>query len=207
MGTRENYLAAASAFADVAERTPADAWDGPGLGTWRLRELAGHTVSSGLDVVRVVLTEPATQRDVASPQDYYALARTVDPQVYQGAVAASTDSARRAGAALGDEPAAVIRPLVDEVAAVLSRVGDDDLVQTRAGGMRVVDWLSTRVFELAVHTLDLATGAGVPAAVPDEVIADAAALAARIGASVGDGTTVVLALTGRRSLPDGFSVL
>jgi hypothetical protein len=73
--------------------------------------------------------------------------------------------------------------------------------------MRVVDWLSTRVLELAVHTIDLAGGAGVAADVPDEVIAEAAVLSARVGVAVGDGSTVLLALTGRRTLPDGFSVL
>lgn len=60
---------------------------------------------------------------------------------------------------------------------------------------------------LAVHGLDLAGAAGVPAGLPNEVLAEGAALAARVGVEVGDGVTVLLALTGRGGLPQGFCVL
>jgi hypothetical protein len=59
------------------------------------------------------------------------------------------------------------------------------LVQTPAGGLRLVDWLATWTLELAVHGLDVARAAGVP----DEVLSEAAALAARVGVEVGDGVT------------------
>jgi hypothetical protein len=68
-------------------------------------------------------------------------------------------------------------------------------------------WLTTRTFELAVHGLDLADAAGLPASVPHEVLVDAVTLAARVGVEVGDGATVLLALTGRHALPAGFCVL
>jgi hypothetical protein len=68
--------------------------------------------------------------------------------------------------------------------------------------MRVADWLTTRTFELAVPGLDIAAAAGVLASMPDEVLAEAAVLAARVGVEVGDGATVLLALTGRRALPE-----
>jgi len=42
---------------------------------------------------------------------------------------------------------------------------------------------------------------------PSDVLAEAAALAARVGVEVGDGATVLMALTGRRALPEGFCVL
>jgi hypothetical protein len=53
----------------------------------------------------------------------------------------------------------------------------------------------------------MASAAGLPLYLPDEVLADAAALAARVGVEVGEGATVLLALTGRRALPEGFCVL
>lgn len=204
---RQRYLRAAETLVDIVDRVPADAWDGPGLGGWSLRDLAGHTVSSGLRVVAAVLATRAPQPDLPTAEAYYALARTVDPGVYRAAVAASTEDSRSNGAALGDAPTAVIRGLVAEVTARLDTVDDDDVVQTPAGGMRVADWLASRAFELTVHGMDLASAAGVPARMPDNLVAEAAVLAARIGAAVGDGSQVLLALTGRRALPDGFSVL
>jgi hypothetical protein len=60
---------------------------------------------------------------------------------------------------------------------------------------------------LAVHGLDVADAAGVPTSVPNKVLVDAVTLAARVGVEVGDGVTVLQALTGRRALAEGFCVL
>ena len=97
--------------------------------------------------------------------------------------------------------------MLSEVAAAVESAEGHALVHTPAGGMRLVDWLETRTFELAVHGLDVAGAVGVPAGVPKEVLAEAAGLAMRIGVEVGDGVTVLLALTGRDKLPQGFCVL
>jgi uncharacterized protein (TIGR03083 family) len=201
------YLAAAAWFVELVEQVPGDRWEGPGLGVWNLRELTGHTVSAGFRAVLASVALPASRCDMPSAAGYYALARTVDPAFYRAAVAASEEGARREGAALGDHPAEVVRPLLSEVAIAVEATEDGRLVETPAGGMRVADWLITRTFELAVHGLDLAEAAGVPASVPEKVLADAVALAAGVGVEVGDGATVLLALTGRRALPAGFCVL
>jgi hypothetical protein len=47
----------------------------------------------------------------------------------------------------------------------------------------------------------------VPVDLPVGALADSAALAARIAAATGDGQAALLALTGRRELPAGFSVI
>jgi len=207
MDHRRVFLAAAEAFAELVERVPTDRWDGPGLGVWNVRDLTGHTVSAGLRGVLTSLAQPAERCDMPSAARYYALARSVDPAFYRAAVAASEDDARRQGAVLGEQPAAVVRPLLSEVAAAVESAEGHALVHTPAGGMRLVDWLETRTFELAVHGLDIAVAVGVPAGVPKEVLAEAAGLAMRIGVEVGDGVTVLLALTGRDKLPQGFCVL
>ena len=204
---QQTYLAAAAWFVGLVEQVPADRWDAPGLGTWNLRELAGHTVSAGLRAVLASLAHPASRCDMPSAGGYYALARIVDPAVYHAAIAASGEDAKRAGEVLGDDPAGVLRPLLSAVTAAVTATEDGQLVETRAGGMRVVDWLTTRTFELAVHGLDLAGAVEVPASPPKDVLADAVVLAARVGVEVGDGTTVLLALTGRRALPERFCVL
>lgn len=207
MDNRRIFLAAAVSFVDLVEQVPGDRWDGPGLGVWSLGDLVGHTVSAGLRAVLASLGQPAARCDMPSAAGYYALARKVDPAVYRAAVAASEEDARREAAALGDRPAAVVRSLLSEVAPAVEAAEDGQLVQTPAGGMRVADWLVTRTFELAVHGLDVADAARVPASIPKEVLAEAAALAAQVGVEVGDGATVLLALTGRRTLPEGFCVL
>jgi uncharacterized protein (TIGR03083 family) len=201
------FLSAAASFVELVGQVPSDRWDGPGLGVWSLREVTGHTVSAGFRAVLASLAQPSQRCDMPSAAGYYALARTVDPAFYRAAVAASEEDARRGGVALGADPAAVVGPLLSEVAAAVDAVESGQLVQTPAGGMRVADWLTTRTFELAVHGLDVAAAAGVPASMPDEVLAEAAALAARVGVEVGEGATVLLALTGRRTLPEGFCVL
>lgn len=108
MTFRDTYLAAADAFADLVVRLPADRWDGPGLGKWTLRELVGHVVSSALRQVPVVLANPAGHQEVLSPEGYWAVARTVPPDILEVAVAvavaASTEDARLNAEELGEGP-------------------------------------------------------------------------------------------------------
>ena len=108
MTFRDTYLAAADAFADLVVRLPADRWDGPGLGKWTLRELVGHVVSSALRQVPVVLANPAGHQEVLSPEGYWAVARTVPPDILEVADAASTEDARLNAEELGEDPADLI---------------------------------------------------------------------------------------------------
>jgi uncharacterized protein (TIGR03083 family) len=203
----ETWVSAARAFADLVEHVPADRWAGPGLGEWTLRDLVGHTCSAGLRTVVTTLAHSVDTEDIPSPQEYYALATTVDPAVYAAAVAASTDDARRTGAELGDDPATPVRLLVADAVATVRGAVPDMLVASAGGGMRVSQWLPTRTFELAVHSLDVARAIGRPAGLSAQVIGDTAALAARIATVTGHGPDVVLALTGRGDLTRGFSVV
>lgn len=197
------YTAAARAFAAQVRALPETAWDGPGLGDWDLRALVGHT-SRSLVTVSAYLQTPADREDVTSAQDYYARIRD-----YASTLGAAdiVERGRQAGRDLGADPAAAVATLVtralDDVAAV-----DDPLITVIGGmGIRLSSYLATRVFEFAVHGLDIARASGIPPALPHEVLAEASALAALIAAEVGRGEDVLLALTGRESLPPGFSVV
>ena len=207
MDYRRTYRSAAIAFADLAARIPPDRLDGPGLGEWSLRDLLGHTVSSALRQVPGVLATPAPEVVTAAPEGYFATVRRTAPEIVAAAVAASTEDARDTGKALGDEPVDAISGFVGQATAALARVGDDDFVATPVGGMRVRDWLPTRTFELVVHGSDAAVAAGVGIALDPDVLAEAAALAARIAVANGEGPVVLRALTGRGPLPAGFSVI
>lgn len=209
MTARGSYLLAVDAFAALVDHLPGEVWDTPGLGVWTVRDLVGHTAAAALTQVCTVVDRPADAEMIFSAEGYYALAKSVDPAVYQAATEAATKQARSDGEALGDRPAQTIHALMDQVTTKLDATGDDALVEIHelVGGMRLEAWLPTRTFELAVHSLDIAAATGVPATLPGAVLADAAALGARIAVATGDGPAVLRALTGRGTLAEGFSVV
>lgn len=232
MDFRQTYESAASTFAELIRRVPTDRWAGPGLGEWSLQDLVGHTVSSALRQVPDVLATAgqAVARTTGSalpeggadsPEAYWALRFSVPAEVLTAAVAASSVDARRTGkslfataatAAPGTAPTAgnaagVVDDWVRQATAALASVADDDVVQTRVGGMRVDVWLPTRTFELVVHGLDVAAAAGMPVEFAAPALAETAAQAARVAVVAGDGPLVLRALTGRAALPQGFSVV
>lgn len=207
MDYRRTYRAAAVSFADLVSRLPADRWDAPGLGDWTLRELVGHTVSSALRQVPLVLATAGDAVTLHAPEDYWAFARSAPPELHAVATAAATADARETGKWLGDEAATRVGELAGQATSALAAARDDDVVVTPAGGMRVRDWLPTRTFELVVHGMDLAAAAEVAFELPPEVVAGSVTLAARVAAAVGDGELVLRALTGRGALPPHFSVV
>ncbi|MDG4665666.1 maleylpyruvate isomerase N-terminal domain-containing protein [Mycobacterium sp. 236(2023)] len=200
---RALYESAARSFADLVRRIPDDRWDGPGLGDWTLRDLVGHT-SRSLVTVSTYLGAPAQREDVTSAADYYVRVLELSAAIGGDAI---LERGRQAGRDLGADPVAAVDTLVSTVLADLDAV-DDPLIEVIGGlGIRLSSYLPTRVFEFAVHGIDIARAAGIDHAPPDDVLADAAALAARIGVALGHGPAVLLALTGRSELPPGFSVV
>ncbi|MEO3758070.1 maleylpyruvate isomerase N-terminal domain-containing protein [Mycobacterium sp. B14F4] len=197
------FAAAAHSFAGLVREVPTGAWDGPGLGEWDLRALVGHT-SRSLTTVSGYLATPAEHEDIATPQDYYA---RVTPAALGIAPADVAERGRRAGRDLGDDPAGAVAALVSRVLAELEPV-DDPLIAVIGGlGIRLRTYLPTRTFELTVHSLDIAAALGVSYSPPPEALEEALALAGRIAARTGRGETALLALTGRRPLPDSFSIV
>jgi uncharacterized protein (TIGR03083 family) len=196
-----DYLDAARMFERLVARIDPDTLDGPGLGGWDLRALVGHT-SRSLTTVLTYLDEPAPTEAIDSPERYYALIAglTLDPADVE-------ERGRAAGAALGDHPAAAVSELVERVTARLDGVDPDTLLTTIGGGMRLVRYLPTRVFELAVHGLDIGAATGLDPELPASVLVSATGLATRISVLLGTGPELLGALTGRRDLPPGFSVV
>jgi hypothetical protein len=82
-----------------------------------------------------------------------------------------------------------------------------ELLTTLAGGMRITDYLPTRVFELVVHTADLAVALEVPAEPPPGPAALALRLVSELAIAGGHAATLLLATTGRSGLPSGFTLL
>jgi uncharacterized protein (TIGR03083 family) len=201
--TVATYTSAARAFAGLVRAIPESAWEGPGLGEWDLRALVGH-MSRSLITVSIYLQSPASREDVASPADYYAQIRDYASNAGAEAI---VERGRQAGRDLGDDPVATIDDMVERVLGELAAV-DDPLIEVIGGlGIRLSNYLPTRVFELAVHGLDVVGATGVDFTLPEPVLLEASALAAQISVAVGQGETVLLALTGRTALPAPFSVV
>lgn len=195
------FTSAATAFAELVALIPTTAWDGPGIGDWDLRSLVGHTARS-LSTVSSYLRTPADREDVTGPAQYYALLR--------GYAADSTDiieRGREAGRNLGADPAAKVSDLLRQVLTDLGGAADPLIAVIGGLGIRLSNYLPTRVFELTVHSLDIARAIGIDVTLPDQALREATVLAAQIAALTGQAAAVLPALTGRGALPAGFSVV
>lgn len=195
---RQAYAEAAAWFTDVLGRVDGR-WTEPGLGEWDVRALVGHT-SRSLVTVEEHLARPAEEVEVDSALAYYQATSSISagPGVAQ--------RGRDAGAALGADPAAAVRTLVERVLGLVDRCTGEELLTTIAGGMRLADYLPTRIFELVVHTADLGRALGVPAEPPPLPAAVALRLVAGLAIADGKAGELLLGATGR-GLASGFTVL
>jgi hypothetical protein len=168
---------------------------------WTVRDLVGHT-SRALLIVELYLAKPAAQREVVRPVDYFLRAQVglADP----ASVAAR---GREAGVARGADPIAAVRDIAARVLAQVQTASDEALMSTPVGGMHLIDYLPSRIFELAVHTLDLAAALPVTVTLPEPVAAVALHLLADMALQPDKAAALLLAATGRRASPAGFSVL
>lgn len=194
----EAYRRAGDHALSVVEHVTPDQWDAPALGTWTVRTLVGHIGRSFTTVIEYS-ARPAEWADVVDSAAYYlAIMGIAEP--------AEIDArAVQAGMALGDQPLDTIRDLQNRANAVLAT--EDRLIQTIAGGMRLSDYLPTRIFELAVHSVDLARAIGVPEALPLDIADHALALSVDVARRRGDSQALLCALTGRGSLTAGYSIV
>lgn len=178
-----------------------DRWDRPGLGEWTVRDLVGHTSRALITVASYLDAEPGPVVVQSATAYYQAVPQS------GAAAAAVAERGREAGRALGDDPVAAVAELRQRVQAKVESASDDAFVGTAAGGMRLVDYLPTRTFELVVHTTDLTSALGIEAAPPSAAAASALRLAADLSLMRGSAVEVLLALAGRRPLPNGFSIV
>lgn len=176
-------------------------WDEVALGEWTVRDLTGHT-SRALLTVENYLDKEATAAEINSPVDYFraALDSIGDP-------AAVSQRGCDAGAALGPDVGAAIAEIANRVLARVNIEKESALVATPVGGMRLLDYLPTRTFELTVHTCDLAAALNQPLDVPESAAAASVTVLGGLAAQAGNAGPLLLAATGRRTLPPGFTLL
>jgi len=153
------FGSAATSFAALVHEIPAGAWGEPGLGEWDVRSLVGHT-SRSLTTVRSYLRTTAERVDITTPEEYYV---RVTPSALGIDPADVAERGRQAGRELGDDPTAAVDALVSGVMSELTTV-DNPLIEVIGGlGIRLHTYLPTRVFELAVHGMDIARAVRVAA--------------------------------------------
>ena len=172
-------------------------WDLPALGMWTVRELTAHTLRAFTTIERYLSAEPHVDRIVDDAADYYRVA-LADPKVH-GVVA---ERGRAAGVDLTD-PLGEAEVTAQRVLALVASTADDEVVNTSVGQMMFVEYLATRVAEVALHTLDLQRACGQPTS----LAASTSAVVVALMAELADPVMLLLALTGRGSLPTDYNVL
>ena len=185
---------------DVAERIPPEGWEKPGLGEWTTRELLSHVV--GAVEAPIAYAGQAMPIDMDDAAVYY-ISAMASPSIHREVA----ERARQGVERLGDDPASALRTVAARTLAAIEEFADDDPMSTSFGTVRLVDYLPTRILEVVVHTLDIAAAAGIPVEPPPDALRVSLALLGDIAVRQGEGAMLALALSGRRSLPEGYNVL
>ncbi|HNQ06370.1 MAG TPA: NAD(P)-binding domain-containing protein [Tetrasphaera sp.] len=194
------FRLASAGFQAVVRALPVSRLDDAGLGSWRLRDLLGHTTRAYLTIESYLAAPDSGGPRIASATDYFAAARTATdaPSVAARGVAA--------GVELGAHPCDMALTIARRVEELVTTSSGDETVSTPFGRMRLADYLATRALELTVHSADLARALGID--LPAETRA-ASVPALRLCAELATHATAadaLAALTGR-SLTGTFSVL
>ena len=198
---RDTYLEAGEYFASVVDQVDIDGWDEPALGEWCVRDLAGHTYRAFTTVLSYSAA-PDDKVEIERPVDYFL--KVLGDNVGQKQVA---ELGRAAGLEIIDDPRMMVRGFAMYVKNKLDDLGDDHIMGTVVGGMRLIDYLPTRTFELIIHTMDLAKAVGVDAKPPEKGMTATLEILGQIALYRGHASELLLAATGRGGLPVGFSVL
>ena len=166
--------------------------------TWATHPLAN--TSRAFTTVESYLTDERLPVQVSSAAEYYVIAGRTNP-------ADVAERGRQAGVALGEDPARTVAGHASRVLELVRSRPFDVRLTTAAGTMTLVEYLPTRTFELVVHTCDLAAALGRVPDVPAAAARSATMLAAALAVEKNSAGTLLLAVTGRRSLPAGFTLL
>lgn len=186
--------------------------DDPGLGDWPVRALLGHTCRAFLTIESYLGAAHDLPADSTLSLDGRVLLD--GPVAYFRAAFDSigdpVEVAARgvaAGRALGDDPVAAARAIMNRVLPLVEQTPDDAVLATPVGPMRLIDYLPTRAFELTVHSLDLTQALGIEAWPSlERAVPPAIGLAVAL-AEPADAIHVLRGMTGRGGLAGVFTVL
>ena len=146
--------------------------------------------------------KPADKVELERPVDYFlkAFESLADPKQV-------AELGRAAGLEIIDDPRLMVRGFAMYVKNKLDELSDDYVLATPVGGIRLIDYLPTRTFELVIHTMDLAKAVGVNDEPPESGLESTLQILGQLALYRGFAPNLILAATGRHGLPAGFSVL
>ena len=198
---RETYLEAGEFFGRVVDKVDIDGFEAPALGEWLVRDLIGHTYRAFTTVLSYS-AKPGDKVELERPVDYFlkALETLADPKQV-------AERGRAAGLEIIDDPKMMVRGFAMYVKNKLGELSDDHIMATPVGGIRLIDYLPTRTFELIIHTMDLAIALGVNDEPPENGLETTIQILGQLALYQGHAPGLILAATGRHVLPEGFSVL
>jgi uncharacterized protein (TIGR03083 family) len=183
------FLSSATAFVHLLGEIRDEQWSAPGLGSWNVRSLAGHTARAILTVENYLDQEEPGDVTIATAEAYYTtvyLSFTDDAAVAARGV--------EAGEWLGENPVAQVSAALARATAAIRSQPANRIVSIGGMGIRL-------------HTIDLSRATGLPHTLPPSAVEDAVTLAAAVASRRGSGENLLLALTGRAPLAEGFSVV
>ncbi len=196
------FARSGSSFVEVLGQIREDQWELHGLGVWTVRSLAGHTARAILTVENYLGQEEPGEVTIGSAEGYYT---TIYPQVMDADSVA--ERGVEAGLWLGDDPVGQVSAALVRARALVDAQPANRIVSIGGMGIALSEYLRTRVLELVVHTIDLSRATGIPHTLPDEALTTALGLAMATAVDRGHGESVLMAMTGRDPLPEGFSVV
>lgn len=201
MTPRTWFSTAASGYLQVVHGVASGQLAQQGLGDWDVRSLLGHATRA-FQTIETYLAADQIEVALQAPEEYFVASRAGLADA-----AAVTNRGRDAGAALGSSPRSAIDEIAQRVLNLAAGTPDDAIASTPVGGIKLIDYLPTRAFELTVHGIDLAraTGQTIPADLVRAAV-PAIELAARI-ADPDLRIDLLLAATGRQPLAEGFTAL
>lgn len=198
--TRDAFRESVTQLVEVVKLIPPDAWDKPALGEWSVRELLAHVVRAVGGAI--TYAAPGSPITLESAADYYVQAMS-SPRIHEEIA----ERAREAVGELGDDPAEALQAVAERTMAAIAEHDGDAPMATPFGGLRLDDYLPSRTLEIVIHTMDIAEAVGVPYEPSPKALNATVTLLAEISVVLGDGAAIMLALSGRQALPDGFNVL
>ena len=171
----------------------------PGLGEWSVRELLGHGIRAFSTAAAYLDAAPAGDVMIRTAGEYYRVALSSSPTLHADVAARG----HQAGNELKDDPAGMVRSIIETACARVGLADDDTIVNVFAGRIPLLEYLLTRVVEAGVHLLDLYAALNRDI----ELGATVNEIVVLTLVEAGDANQVVRALTGRVDLPAGFNIL
>jgi uncharacterized protein (TIGR03083 family) len=200
---REAFKEAAAFLVGIVDSISDEEWELPGLGDWTVAQTAVHA-SRGASTIVTYASQPG-ELALGSAAEYYSSAMAMEGIHSQVAVR-TVEQADAVEGPIDD----YVRDAVAEAIEVLSHTPADQVLDTLVGGIRLIDYLPTRIVELVVHGLDLADALGREVETPRNAMAITLETLGDLAVErpdVLDPARIVRAITGRGTLPESANLL